>query len=95
MLEAMSVGNVVVGSATQPVEEVIKDGENGVLVDFFSPEQVAERVCDVLSAPHSYRSLRENARRTIIERYELNDICLPAQARLYQDVVGMKLGFNL
>jgi len=37
MLEAMAAGCLIVGSATPPVQEVIADGENGVLVDFFAP----------------------------------------------------------
>jgi glycosyltransferase involved in cell wall biosynthesis len=37
VLEAMSAGCAVVASRTGPVEEVIQDGDNGVLVDFFNP----------------------------------------------------------
>jgi hypothetical protein len=35
MLEAMSAVCLIVGSRTQPVEEVIQDGENGLLGDIF------------------------------------------------------------
>jgi glycosyltransferase involved in cell wall biosynthesis len=35
MLEAMAAGCVVVGSSTPPVREGMRDGENGILVDFF------------------------------------------------------------
>ena len=37
MLEAMAAGCLVVGSRTQPVQEVIQHAANGLLVDFFRP----------------------------------------------------------
>jgi glycosyltransferase involved in cell wall biosynthesis len=82
MLEAMAAGCVVVGSRTAPVEEVIRDGENGLLVDFFSPENIAERVIEALAKPDAFRKIRENARRTIVEDYDLRTICLPAQLKM-------------
>jgi len=82
MLEAMSAGCVIVGSRTQPVEEVIKDGENGVLVDIFKPDEIAARVSDALSSKQDYLAMRAAARKTIVEQYDLRSICLPAQLRL-------------
>ncbi len=41
-----------------PVEEVIRDGENGLLVDIFKPDEIARRVIEVLSNPHVYDTLR-------------------------------------
>jgi glycosyltransferase involved in cell wall biosynthesis len=82
MLEAMSAGCVIVGSSTQPVEEVIRDGENGLLVDIFKPDEIARRVVDVLADRQAFASIRVNARKTIVENYDLRTICLPAQLRL-------------
>jgi glycosyltransferase involved in cell wall biosynthesis len=78
MLEAMSTGALVVGSRTGPVEEVIVDGENGLLVDFFDHEGLAARVAEVLAAPARFEPLRERARRTVLDRYALAH-CLPRQ----------------
>ena len=88
MLEAMSAGCVIVGSKTQPVEEVVRRGENGLLVDFFSPEQIAARVVDVLKEPRAFSSLRHNARQTIVNHYDLQTICLPAHLQLLRLLAG-------
>jgi glycosyltransferase involved in cell wall biosynthesis len=82
MLEAMSAGCLIVGSRTQPVEEVIHHGGNGLLVDFFSSEEIAERVIEALEDRKSFASLRQNARQTVLDRYDLRSICLPAHLRV-------------
>jgi glycosyltransferase involved in cell wall biosynthesis len=76
LLEALSAGCVVIGSDTAPVREVI-NGENGILVPFFDPDQLAERVIEALAYPRQFRSIRANARRTILDQYDLKRTCLP------------------
>jgi glycosyltransferase involved in cell wall biosynthesis len=71
MLEALSTGCLILGSSTPPVMEVICDGENGLLVDFFSPDAIADRVDEVLEHPDRMAALRHNARTTILEHYDL------------------------
>ncbi len=88
MLEAMSCGCLVIGSATPPVEEVIRDRENGLLVDFFSVGQIIDRVDEVLDHPDRMAALRSAARRTIVERYDLRRICLPRFAELINRLVA-------
>ncbi len=80
LLEAMSAGCLVLGSRTPPVEEVIRDGENGLLVDFFSAEAIAARVDEALSMDS--RLIRSRARATAIEGFDLKRVCLPAQLQL-------------
>jgi glycosyltransferase involved in cell wall biosynthesis len=53
MLEAMSAGALVVGSRTGPVEEVIEDGRNGMLRDFFDVAGIADAVIEALTEPKS------------------------------------------
>lgn len=86
-LEAMSAGCAMIGSATAPVEEVIRDGENGLLVDFFSTHAIAEAVDRALSDKHGMRAMRENARRTVVENYDLKTRILPQWQNLIADLV--------
>lgn len=79
MLEAMAAGCLVIGSRTAPVEEVIQHERNGLLVDFFSPQGVVDAVQRVCEDPNRMQGLREEARRTIVERYDLKTRCLPRQ----------------
>jgi glycosyltransferase involved in cell wall biosynthesis len=88
MLEAMSAECLVIGSRTAPVEEVIRDGDNGVLVDFFSPEEIAERTIDALENKPAFAAVREHARRSIIDKYDLKTICLPKQLQLLEIARG-------
>lgn len=88
MLEAMAAGCLVVGSRTAPVEEAIRDGENGRLADFFQPEEIAERVVEALAEPARFISLREHARRTVVDTYDLKRICLPQQLRLLEELAA-------
>ena len=83
MLEAMSAECLVVGSDTAPVREAIEDGKNGLLVDFFSPSAIADRVDEVLDHPDQMAKIRKQARKTIVSRYELSK-CMPRQLAILE-----------
>jgi glycosyltransferase involved in cell wall biosynthesis len=82
MLEAMAAGCVVVASRTAPVTEVIEDRKNGLLVDFFKPNEIAQRVAEALERRAELGAIRRQARRTVVARYDLNRVCLPAHLKL-------------
>jgi glycosyltransferase involved in cell wall biosynthesis len=82
MLEAMAAGCLVIGSRTSPVEEVIRDERNGLLVDFFSAKGLAQKVDDAIGDPSRMSSFRRRARETIVERYDLRAFCLPSQLQI-------------
>lgn len=91
MLEAMSAGCVVVGSATGPVQEVIDDGHNGLLVDFFSTAGIADAIDRVLSHPDRMADMRARARQTVIEHFDLKRFCLPRHVALVDAVASRRL----
>jgi glycosyltransferase involved in cell wall biosynthesis len=71
MLEAMSTGCLLIASDTPPVLEVIEDGKNGLLVDFFSPQEIANKVNAALDNSPDMIPIRAAARKTIINNYDL------------------------
>jgi glycosyltransferase involved in cell wall biosynthesis len=60
--EALACGCVVLGGDTDPVQEFVTDGENGLIVPSLDAEAVSRRVLDVLETPALARTLRGNAR---------------------------------
>lgn len=89
MLEAMSAGALVIGSRTPPVEEVIRDGVNGRLVDFFDVAGWSAALVAALADPAAAAPLRAAARATVQDRYDLARVCLP---RLVALVEGLAPG---
>jgi len=85
LLDAMACERVVLGSDTAPVREVIRDGENGLLRDFFDVDGLAEAALGVLDDPASFRRLGGAARRTIEERYGMG-VVIPQMLDLYRSV---------
>ena len=87
MLDAMAAGCAVIASSTAPVEEVIRDGENGLLVDFFDAKAIAGKVESVLGEPKRHEALRALARQTAEERFDLKRTCLPRQIALVESML--------
>ncbi len=86
MLEAMAAGCHVVGSATAPVQEVLRDGVNGSLVDFFDVRAWSNALIRALDEPDRFETVRAAARRTVMERYDLNAVCLPRMLDLVESL---------
>jgi glycosyltransferase involved in cell wall biosynthesis len=78
----------VLSSRTAPVREVVEHERNGLLVDFFDRERLAQLVVDTLADRRQHERLRENARATIIERYDLRRKCLPQWRSFVETVAG-------
>jgi glycosyltransferase involved in cell wall biosynthesis len=83
----MAVGAPLAASATAPVTEVVEHELNGLLFDFFDREALIASVCRLLEDGELRQALATAGRRTVVERYDLATVCLPAQARLLRELL--------
>ncbi len=86
MLEAMSAGAPLIASATPPVTEFVQHEKQGLLFDFHDREALVESVCRVLADADLSHALSQSARQSMLENYDLTQVCLPAQIRLMQEL---------
>jgi glycosyltransferase involved in cell wall biosynthesis len=90
VLEAMAAGCLVVGSNTEPVREIIQHEHNGLLVDFFSAEAIADAVIEALEQRDDFVELRNCARDTVLKRYSL-DTVMPLHMALIDDLAAGRI----
>ncbi len=89
MLESMAAGCCLVASATPPVQEVVTDGENGLLADFRTPAQIADRIEEALDDERLRHRLSAAAVATARERYDVKK-CLARQVAMVNEAAAMK-----
>ncbi len=90
LLQAMSSGCKVVGSATPPLQEVIEHGKHGLLADLEDVEAHAQNALAILRNPAEHAPLGQAARERVIHRYELRK-CGKRLANYFEDVVAGNL----
>ncbi len=74
LLEAMASECLVIAPDIPPVKEVIKDGNNGIIGDFSTPEKIAEKIVVCLDYPSFMKEVKLKARKTIVEKYALKKV---------------------
>jgi glycosyltransferase involved in cell wall biosynthesis len=85
LMEAMACEAPVLASSTEPVIEVIEDGENGFLFDYFSQKELIEKVSLLMENPELRKNVSKKARQTVVERYDLHTVCLPQHIALIDE----------
>jgi len=91
LVEALSAGCYVIASNTPPVREVLRDGVNGRLFDFFAVEELADHVLEALEKPAKTLAARRAARQSAIRAFDLLTVCLPRQMSIWESLVGERL----
>jgi glycosyltransferase involved in cell wall biosynthesis len=87
-IEAMSAGCAMVSSATHPVLEILRDRENGLLVDFFSTGQICDKVDEILDHPDRMQSIRDGARATAVGGFDTSRVTLPRWETLLNGLIA-------
>lgn len=88
-VEAMATGCCIVASNTEPVKEVMTDNYNGLLVDFFEVDELVEKIEYALDNKDKMQIIRENARKTVVEKYDIK-LTLPKHYDIINKVVSRK-----
>ena len=84
-LEAMAIGCRIIASDTPPVKEVMKDGYNGILTDFYDVNALVEKVNMVLDNRDKYNEMTVNARKTVVDNYDIKNL-LPAEVEFFKSI---------
>lgn len=90
LTEAMAAGGYVVASDTEPVRELIRDGENGRLVPFFDVAALSEALIRGMEGDPQAAQLRAAARQTILSGYDLHRHSLPRQIAWVESAGAMR-----
>ena len=72
ILEAMACGTPCIGSKVGGIPDIIRDGENGFLVNPADPEQLAEKISLLLQAKDLREEIGGKGRKFVEENYSWN-----------------------
>lgn len=87
-MEALAAGCRILASDTPPVREMVSDGENGWLTDFFDHDALAGRMTGLLASGDD-EGMRTAARASILGRYDAVT-CLTRQLDMFERVSGRR-----
>lgn len=91
LLEAMSLGKAIVGSATAPVQEVITHLREGMLTPFFDTHALAQTTAQLLQDAALRQRLGRAARDKAVQQYDLQRCCLPRQMAWIEQLLQLPL----
>ena len=86
LLEAMSMNCVPACTTAGGIPEVIKDGENGVLVPVQEPMQLVERLFQLIQQPERVAHMKQTARETVINSFSMKKMVGELEV-IYNDLI--------
>lgn len=91
LMEAMATGVAVVGTDVGGTNELVVDGESGLLVPAYDPAALAAALARLLGDPEQRARLAAGGRRRMEACFSL-DVMLDAKQRLFLDVASERRG---
>jgi glycosyltransferase involved in cell wall biosynthesis len=89
LLESMAAGLPVVATSVGGTVEVVKDGENALLVPPGDHDSLANAICRLLEAPRFASALGQAGRRSVIDRFSMTRM-VETTASLYESLLRPK-----
>jgi glycosyltransferase involved in cell wall biosynthesis len=86
LLEAMSMNCVPACTAAGGIPEVIKDGENGILVPVREPMQLVARLSALIQQPGEVTKMKQAARETVINSFSMKKMVGELET-IYNDLI--------
>jgi glycosyltransferase involved in cell wall biosynthesis len=88
LLEAMASAKPVICTRVGGIPDVVRDGDNGLLVDASDPAQLQQRIAQLLDSPDERTRLGLRARDTVIERFDVTRTAA-AYNNLHRQALGL------
>ena len=89
-IEALAAGRPVVATRVGGVPDVVRDGEDGILIDPGSPEQLADALARLAGDPELRARMGDSGRSRMIGRYAVSRLVDDVDA-LYRELLARKL----
>lgn len=85
LLEAMAVGALCITTPVGSIPEVIQDGENGLLVEINSPDQLQAKMEEICKVPNSFIPMAQKGQDTVEKTFN-GEVFKTELTRIYQAV---------
>jgi glycosyltransferase involved in cell wall biosynthesis len=90
ILQSLATGTPVVVAQTGSIEEIIEDGENGILVPTHDPDSLAEALIKLLRQPELRQEMGQVARESVAAHFTVEAMVRSHEA-LYNELIEAKV----